>query len=255
MEKDKNITFINKYKQQQLLKLVTKSFYNELQKFGVNSSDVVTISIHLLDNLLQKNGKLDSENNYYNQYLIINKITNEWESSQQFSYESVSISPLQLNIIPKIADWLKNPIIKDSFISRFPEDENDLYDYFNQKTIKYFLIQYKNKPVGLIGAENIDKDHSKLEMKKFIGMSEFRGKGIGKRATFLFLFYVFNILKFNKIYIFSKNTNIRNINLNAKFGFELEGIFFEDIILNNQKQDIIRMGLLKSKWQKIFSAK
>ena len=70
---------------------------------------------------------------------------------------------------------------------------------------------------------------------------------------FLF-YYSFVILKFNKVYIRSGNTNIRNINLNNKFGFELEGIFFEDVFLREKMQDLIRMGLLRSRWLEIFSS-
>ena len=51
----------------------------------------------------------------------------------------------------------------------------------------------------------------------------------------------------------SGNANIRNINLNRKFGFELEGVFFEDAFLGNKKRDIVRMGLLRSRWMEIFS--
>jgi hypothetical protein len=53
--------------------------------------------------------------------------------------------------------------------------------------------------------------------------------GIGKRATFGFLYYVFIIRNLNKVYIHSRDINMRNINLNGRFGFELEGVFLDDI--------------------------
>jgi RimJ/RimL family protein N-acetyltransferase len=89
-------------------------------------------------------------------------------------------------------------------------------------------------------------------MRKFIGDVGLHGKGIGKRATFLFLYYSFIILNFNKVYIYSGDTNISNLNLNSKFGFELEGILLEDVFLENEKRDVVRMGLLKSQWEKVF---
>jgi RimJ/RimL family protein N-acetyltransferase len=244
---------IIKHKQNQMLKLATKNFYNELVKFGIDKSDIVTVSLHLLDYLMKKNGDIQNDNGYYNRDLTIKKILDVWNDHQRLEYEDVSISLVHQNYIPKIVSWLKNPTIKNSFISRFPENDEDLIDYFRQSNRKYFVIQYNKNAIGLIGADNMDEDSSKLEMRKFIGEISFHGKGIGKRATLLFLHYVFHIMKFNKVYIYSGDTNIRNINLNSKFGFELEGIFFEDIIQGKNKKDVVRMGLLKSQWYNIFS--
>ena len=90
-------------------------------------------------------------------------------------------------------------------------------------------------------------------MKKLVGESGLQGKGIGKRATFGFLYYAFLILDLNKVYIHSRDINIRNLNLNRRFGFELEGIFFEDIKVGDKRQDIVRMALFKSLWLQVFS--
>jgi len=89
-------------------------------------------------------------------------------------------------------------------------------------------------------------------MKKFIGETSFSGKGIGKRATFLFLYYTFLIMGYNKVYIHTMDTNIRNINLNSKLGFELEGIFFQEIQRSGKFMDVVRMGLLKDHFLRIF---
>ena len=78
------------------------------------------------------------------------------------------------------------------------------------------------------------------------------GKGIGKRATFLFLYYAFMIRKFEKVYVHSMDTNIRNLNLNARFGFELEGLFLQDITIQNERRDVVRMALLRPVWLGLF---
>jgi len=90
-------------------------------------------------------------------------------------------------------------------------------------------------------------------MKKLIGAAEFRQKGIGKRATFLFLYYAFETLKYNKVYIHSLDTNLNNINLNNKFGFNLEGILYKEVLLSGKYRDVMRMGLLRDTWLAIFS--
>jgi len=107
--------------------------------------------------------------------------------------------------------------------------------------------------VGIVGGENVDPVAGKLEMKKLVGESGLQGKGIGKRATFGFLYYAFMVRNLNKVYIHSRDINIRNINLNSRFGFELEGIFFEDIRVGDKRQDVVRMALFKPLWLQIFS--
>ena len=49
-----------------------------------------------------------------------------------------------------------------------------------------------------------------------------------------------------------RDINIRNINLNSRFGFELEGVFLDDITVGGKHQDILRMALFKSLWLQIF---
>jgi hypothetical protein len=46
---------------------------------------------------------------------------------------------------------------------------------------------------------------------------------------------------------------MRNINLNSRFGFELEGVFLDDITVGDKHQDVVRMALFKSPWLQIFS--
>ena len=62
------------------------------------------------------------------------------------------------------------------------------------------------------------------------------------------------IRNLNKVYIHSRDLNMRNINLNSRFGFELEGLFLDDIIVRNKQQDVLRMALFKSLWLQIFSS-
>ena len=72
-------------------------------------------------------------------------------------------------------------------------------------------------------------------------------------ATFGFLYYAFMVLNVNKVYLHSRDINMSNLNLNSRFGFELEGIFFEDLKVGGQLQDVVRMALFKSLWVEIFS--
>ena len=40
--------------------------------------------------------------------------------------------------------------------------------------------------------------------------------------------------------------------MNGKFGFDLEGVFFEDIIIEGEANDVARMALSKTVWLELF---
>lgn len=250
---NKDYQSINQRQQAQMLKLVTKSFYNELMNYGVVKKDVITITSHLLDHVMGRNDVLDTRSEFRNGGFELHNIEDHWQDSEKLIFGDVSIAPLQRSMISQVSSWLQNPIIKYSFVSRFPQHPRELSDYFAATGRKYFGIFNQGRFVGVIGADGMDCSAGKLEMRKFIGDVSLHGRGIGKGATFLFLYYCFKILGFNKVYIHSGDTNISNLNLNSQLGFELEGIFFEDIVIDEERRDVVRMGLLKSRWEEIFS--
>jgi len=250
-QSDKEIA--GKKQRDQMLKLVAKSFYNELTNYGVSEHEIIHMASHLLDNLLAKEGKPAEGVEYYNGIFTLASVRDEWTDRKQLAVQHVTLRPLQLADVSKISTWLKLPAVRESFVPQFPEKQSELRNYFADPTREYFGIYYDGQLVGIVGGENIDLTAGKLEMKKLVGESGLQGKGIGKRATFGFLYYVFMIRNLNKVYIHSRDINIRNINLNSRFGFELEGVFLNDVRVGDKHQDVLRMALFKSLWLQIFS--
>src|SRR5262245_25574008 len=252
-QNDENAAF--KQQRDQMLKLVTKGFYNELVKYGVQEDEILRVASHLLDNLMAQESKPGEDVPYYNQLFTLESVKDDWRQQKQLAVQHVTLRPLQLPVVAKVAEWLRNPAVRESFVPAFPDKEAELQKYFTHPTREYFGIYHNDQPVGIVGGENIDPIAGKLEMKKLVGESGLQGKGIGKRATFGFLYHTFLIRNLNKVYIHSRDVNIRNINLNSRFGFELEGMFLNDIIVGDKHQDVLRMALFKPLWLQIFSDK
>ena len=250
---DKEIA--GKKQRDQMLKLVSKGFYNELINYGVRREEVLRVASHLLDNLLAQEKKPSQGVEYYNGIFTVTSVKDEWSDRKQLTVQHVTLRPLQSAVVSRVSAWLKVPAVRESFVPAFPENERELQKYFTHPTREYFGVYYNDQPVGIVGGENIDPIAGKLEMKKLVGEPGLQGKGIGKRATFGFLYYAFMVRNLNKVYIHSRDINIRNINLNSRFGFELEGIFLNDIIVGDKHQDVLRMALFKPLWLQIFSDK
>jgi RimJ/RimL family protein N-acetyltransferase len=238
---------------EQMLKLVAKGFFNELINYGVNPAEVLTVAGHLLDNVMHKGGPVENKAEYYNQLFRIKDVQDEWASQERLTVHHVSLSPLAPAVVPRIEAWLEVPAIRESFYPRLPDSLDELAGYFRAPTRAYFSIFHQQELAGIIGGEHIDPESAKLEMRKLVGDPRMHGKGIGKRATFLFLYYVFVIRKFTKVYLHSMDTNIRNLNLNNRFGFELEGVFLEDVLIQGKRRDVVRMALVAPVWLELFS--
>jgi len=237
---------------EQMLRLVARGFHKELIKYGVKEPEIVTVAAHLLDNVVLKSPPASKQVEKYNQLFTIKDVRDQWAEAQKLGLHEVTLTPLGTDHVGQIAGWLENPKIKSSFFPRFPEEKGKLAAHFQSPGQEYFAIWHQQDFVGIIGGENVDNDSTKLEMKKLVGDPNMRGKGIGKRATFLFLYHVFVIRKFYKVYLHTLEINIRNLNLNGNLGFSLEGVFFDDVKIDGQRQDVVRMALTAPAWLNLF---
>ncbi len=245
---------IGQDRRDQMLKLVSKGFYKELVNYGVKSEEIIRVASHLLDNLINQRTAKGEAAEFYDTLFTLNDIVDQWNDSQQIAVHNVSLRPLDSSLMENIVDWLGRPGVSELFVPPFPKAEADLRAHLLETpSNRYFAIHCDGQAVGIVGGENIDVANGKMEMKKLVGDSDSRGKGVGKKATFAFLYYAFRILKTHKVYVHSRDINIRNINLNSRFGFILEGIFLEDLRVDKTHQDVVRMALFESFWTEIFS--
>lgn len=252
MHEPQELELAARRQREQMLKLVTKAFYNELTNYGVRSGEIVRVASHLLDNLMQRHHPLGEDVEYYNRIFTLLDVEDAWDERRVLTVQGVSLRPLEAGLVSEVWEWLGSAQVRDSFMPRFPANRADLQAYFATRAREYFGIYYSGQPVGIIGAESYDADAAKLEMRKLIGKPGLRGKGIGKRATFAFLYYAFMRLNVNKVYIHSADVNIRNIGLNSRFGFEVEGVFQDEFRVGAKRQHVVRMALFRSLWLEIF---
>lgn len=256
MAKSENIenhSDVKRHPHQQMLKLVAKGFYKELIKYGVREPEVLTVAGHLLDNVSLKSNPNQIPVDTYNGLFSASDVQDEWKTGGKLSISDISISSLTENDFEQIAIWTNTVEARSYFYPQFPDTEEGLIKYFNSSSREFFRITSENEFVGIIGAHHLDEVSRKMEMRKLVGDSRQRGKGIGKKATFLFLYYAYLIKGFEKVFLHSLDINVRNLNLNGKFGFYLEGVFFEDVKIDGEYQDIVRMALSRSVWKELFS--
>lgn len=236
----------------QMLKLVAKGFFNELVNYGLRKEEIVRVASQLLGNLLEGRGRLGGVP--HDASFTVDAVVDEWQAGRRLEVRGVELRPFDRELVPRVARWLATPEARENFVPAFPDTEARLHEHFARPDVEYLGVYWEGAPVGFVGGENVDAEAGKLEMKKLVGEAGLQGKGIGKRATFGFLYYAFAIRGMHKVYIHSRDINVRNIGLNSGFGFELEGVFLEDLRAGERRADVIRMALLRPLWAALFGA-
>ena len=140
----------------QMLKLVTKGFYNELRNFGVDTNEILRVASHLLDQVMAGDDPQELGVPYLNGVLDLGRVEDDWKERQTITVEGVTLHPIQPATIPMVKGWLEPDEVRQSFIPPFPSTLEGLGDYFDDPMNSFFEIQFEGKPVGVIGGEYRD---------------------------------------------------------------------------------------------------
>ena len=105
------------------------------------------------------------------------------------------------------------------------------------------MVTMAGRPIGCVAYLDYRVDQGRAELRKMIGERDMRGRGLGREAAVLWLGYGLGALGLKKIYLTTLVTNIGNIKINEKLGFRVEGILRNEVLIDGQYHDVLRMGL------------
>ncbi|MBK7106360.1 MAG: GNAT family N-acetyltransferase [Ignavibacteriae bacterium] len=221
------------------LKALAKSIYQESTMMGFNSNDYIKLTNEILGMTIDKK--------------VIKEIPEEIkivEDDDRFPLKTQNLKIREYSekkdkkIIEK---WFEDETSR-LFLLSTTSLQNLNIDFISSDNKNIFAtITLKNDlPIGLLAILNIDHKNKKGEMRKLIGDLNYRGKGFAKEASIRWIDYCTNSLELRKIYINTIETNINNISLNRQLGFEIEGLFKKDIVLDGIEHDVLRMAYFKT---------
>lgn len=151
-----------------------------------------------------------------------------------------------------IIKWRNSPHVKQNFIYQkdLTREEHECWLKNKVETgkVQQFIIIEKesNNPIGSVYLRDIDYNNSKAEFGIFIGEKTGLNKGYGTLAAKIIIKYAFNQLELNKIFLRVFEYNSYAVRSYEKAGFIQEGLFKQDICIDNKFYNIIFMGILKN---------
>ena len=171
--------------------------------------------------------------------------------------DKIKIRPIIKSDTQNILKWRNNPNVLKNFIYQKLLTKKEHLSWLetqvkNKKAYQFIIhINEDSKDIGSVYLRDVDLKNKKAEFGIFIGDDSARGKGIGTLATKKILEFAFQKLKLNKIFLRVFAENLNAIASYKKSGFVKEGLFKEDVIVNNKKIDLVFMSILKKDWEKI----
>jgi len=221
-----------------LTETVLNNTINELKKLKLSQKDYVNLANALLD--IAINGHKTPEVEEEVNYLIDKKI------DFPITFEDITINKFDKKKHKKfLEEWTNNEFGKEFLLSRIDNVERSIEELINDKANIFGIIETQDKiPIGVLGYLHYDKLNNKAELRKLIGNRDYSGKGFGKKATKAWVTFGLNKLKLRKIFIYTFDTNLRNIRINRELGFNLEGVFKAENLDKDTPKDILRMALI-----------
>lgn len=155
-----------------------------------------------------------------------------------------------------VVRWRNSNSVSSHFVYRKPLTREDHLNWIETqvktgRVAQFIIVEAETqKALGSVYLRDIDNTHHKAEFGIFIGEDSARGKGYGTIATSLILEYAFKELKLNKVFLRVFADNPQAIACYKKAGFVEEGVFCEDVWIDNKPYDMVFMRILRSEWGK-----
>ncbi len=120
-----------------------------------------------------------------------------------------------------------------------------------------FIIEYRDKPVGMIALLDISHLHKSVQMGRLlIGEEEFVGKApIAFEADLMLCDYAFDVLKMHKIYGDVMEDNLGMLKTRFYLGYKKDGILRDHYIYDGVYKNTVAVSLLENEYRTICRPK
>jgi len=130
----------------------------------------------------------------------------------------------------------------EKFLERFRQSQNDLV----------FAIVHRQTGlhIGNVTLNNVNMVYQTGDTGLMIGRKEFWGKGLAFEAWELMIEYAFNQLGLHKVVAGAIHGNTASLKTLEKLGFKHEGKLRQEVLVEGERRDVYRLGLLKDEFCK-----
>lgn len=120
-----------------------------------------------------------------------------------------------------------------------------------------FVIEYKDKPVGMIALHDINQTHKSLQMGRLlIGDEQWVGKApVAFEAEVLLCDYAFDILKMHKMYGDVMEDNHGMLKTRSYLGYKQDGVLRDHYNYDGVYKNTVAISLLEEEYRSVCRPK
>ncbi len=140
----------------------------------------------------------------------------------ELSYNEITLKRISQQDIEILRKWRNQKNVSDFMFFQeeiTPKKQQKWFDSLNDETDFYFIIIYRNLPIGLINLKQIDWNQKTGESGLFIAVEKYRKTHLPYFASIAFLKYFFEERNLEKIFAKVKDKNKNIIKYNQSLGF------------------------------------
>ncbi len=171
------------------------------------------------------------------------------------SESTVRLEPFRREHLEATLNWVNDPRVADPFMLPAPISKDSHQRWFDglAERVSERLLAILESPggahVGNLGFKAIDERHRKAEIWIYLG-PDFQGRGLGRAAVRCATRLAFEELRLEKLYLHVRPDNGAAIRIYEDAGFTAEGTLQSEVLYKGERQDLVRMGIDKARWQK-----
>tara|TARA_R110002096_G_scaffold8803_2_gene35853 strand:- start:8738 stop:9481 length:744 start_codon:yes stop_codon:yes gene_type:complete len=227
---------------QATIEALSRTIYKEASDYGFGQVEIIKLINHLMDHCA---------NGVASELCISDRNdTNADCNPHDFDSLPLTASSLRIRQYDATTDrallesWLPDKYGRYFVLSCSTAQEVTVKALSESPANHLGIIEYEDgTAVGAMAYLDHSRSQKRAELRKLVGNPEFRGRGIAEEATRLWVNYGIHGLGLRKIYVSTLQTQIANIRLNESIGFQVEGLLRNEVLIDNERHDVLRMGL------------
>lgn len=118
-----------------------------------------------------------------------------------------------------------------------------------------FAIDAEGRLIGQCALFNVDPVAMTCELGIAIGDKEFWGRGYGREAISLLLYYAFRLQNYRKVWLKVLGKNERAQRAYAACGFIEEGRLRAQVWSDGEYDDLVQMGIMRIEWERLNNSR
>ncbi|MCX6764166.1 MAG: GNAT family protein [Candidatus Nealsonbacteria bacterium] len=170
--------------------------------------------------------------------------------------KDILLRPVRKSDLECLLKWMNDTEVNQYLLNRFPMTEITEGKWIEElsttrrNTDIVFMIEVKQKPIGICGLHMINLIDQNAGVGMAIGEKKYWSKGYGTESLRLLVNYAFRNLNLNSLSAGAMDFNERSIKMQKKIGFQREGRRRQHFFKNGKFHDEILFGLLREEWKK-----